>query len=116
MMEQALRSAGFAGVESMDGVIYARSNPAWPEFTATPVGEHWLLALAWPVRATEAQIAGWTALHPDAPMDIYQGETRITLLALPQAEPLQRWAALTEAMVGKCVEWRRATRQRDEGM
>lgn len=113
-MEYALREAGFTGVETVDGVIYARSNPALPEFTATPAGAGWQLALAWPVRATDAQIAVWAACHPDAPMDIFEGETRITLQAT--AEDLPRWAGLVEAMVAKCLEWRRTTRQRDEGM
>ncbi|WP_054008155.1 hypothetical protein [Cypionkella psychrotolerans] len=113
-MEQLLREAGFTGVEVVDGVIYARSDPTFPEFTATQSGRDWLFAQAWPLRATPAQIAQWTAQHPDAPMDIYQGETRITLRATP--ENLTLWADLTRAMVAQCVAWRRATRQRDEGM
>lgn len=114
MMLQALRDAGFTCVELVDGVIYARSNPALPEFTATETADGWQLALAWPLRATDAQIAAWTALHPVAPMDVYQGETRITLTAT--AESLSLWAELVEAMVAQCVTWRRSTRQRDEGM
>ena len=114
MMEQALRAAGFTGIETIDGVIYARSNPALPEFTATPTGDSWQLALAWPLRATDAQIAAWTALHPAAPMDVYQGETRITLMATAESLPL--WVQLVDAMVAQCVAWRRDTRQRDEGM
>lgn len=113
-MEQALREAGFTGVEAVDGVIYARSDPALPEFTATALGADWLLAQAWPLRATEAQIAVWTVLHPDAPMDIHHGETRISMLAAPADLP--RWREVTAAMVVQCVDWRRATRQRDEGM
>lgn len=113
-MQDALKATGFAGVETVNGVIYARSNAALPEFTATQIGDRWQLALAWPVRATQAQMAEWTTLHPAAPMDIHQGETRITMWASPEA--LTRWADLTEKMVAKCIEWRRATRQRDEGM
>lgn len=113
-MEQLLHEAGFTGVEVVDGVIYARSDPALPEFTATQIDGDWLLAQAWPLRATPAQIAQWTAQYPDAPMDIHQGETRITLRATP--ENLAYWADLTRAMVAHCIAWRRETRQRDEGM
>ncbi|MEO5614710.1 MAG: hypothetical protein ABIR04_07280 [Cypionkella sp.] len=113
-MEQLLRAAGFTGVEVVDCVIYARSDPTFPEFTATQIGDHWLLAQTWPLRATPAQIAQWTAQHPEAPMDIHQGETRISLRATP--ETLALWANLTRAMVAQCITWRRETRQRDEGM
>ena len=113
-MEQALREAGFSGVDLVDGVIYARVDPTLPEFTATRSGACWVMAQAWPLRATEGQIAGWTALHPEAPMDIHNGETRITMRATPADLP--RWRDITAAMVAQCVEWRRATRQRDEGM
>lgn len=113
-MEQLLRHAGFTDVETVGGVIYARSDPAFPEFTATQIGDHWHLAQAWPLRATAEQIAEWNAQHLDAPMDIYQGETRMTLRVTP--ENLALWAALSHAMVAKCIAWRRETRQRDEGM
>ena len=113
-MEHLLRDAGFTGVECVEGVIYARTDPALPEFTATQIGDGWQLAQTWPLRATAANIASWNVDHPEAPMDIYQGETRITLRATP--ETLALWADLTRAMVGKCIEWRRETRQRDEGM
>ncbi|MES2435389.1 MAG: hypothetical protein V4586_16390 [Pseudomonadota bacterium] len=113
-MEQLLRAAGFTGVETVDGVIYARSDPALPEFTATEIDGFWQLALAWPLRANTAQIAHWTTQHPEVPMDIHQGETRITLRATP--ENLALWADLTRAMVAQCIVWRRETRQRDEGM
>lgn len=113
-MEQLLREAGFTGVEVVDGVIYARRDPAFSEFTATQIGGDWLLAQAWPLRAMLAQIADWTVQQPEAPMDIHQGETRITLRAT--LENLALWADLTRAMVAQCVAWRRATRQCDEGM
>lgn len=114
MMEQLLRETGFTGVEIVDGVIYARSDPALPEFTATEIDGSWQLAQAWPLRATDAQITNWNSQHPEAPMDIHQGETRITL-RIPPAN-LRLWADMTHAMVTQCVEWRRATRQGDEGM
>ncbi len=113
-MEQLLRGAGFIGIEAVDGVIYARTDPTLPEFTATQIDGDWLLAQAWSLRATPGQIAQWNARHPDAVMDIYQGETRITLRVIP--ENLPRWADLTRAMVAQCIAWRRETRQRDEGM
>lgn len=113
-MEQALHDAGFTGIETVGGVIYARVQANLPEFTATNTGETWQLAQTWSLRATAVQIAQWTALHPNAPMDIFQGETRITLLATPENLPF--WADLVDQMVAKCTEWRRASRQRDEGM
>lgn len=113
-MEDELKAAGFSGVETVAGVIYARLNPAQPEFTATPDGQGWQMALAWPLRATEAQIAAWMALHPDAPMDIHNGETRVTLQIPPGTLP--GWAATVEAMIATCTGWRRGSRQRDEGM
>lgn len=111
---QAFVDAGFSGVEQAAGVIYARSKPELPEFTAQPIGDAWQLAFAWPLRATAQQVAGWNALHPTLPMDIHQGETRIWMQATAQDLPL--WAQMIDAMVAKCTEWRRATRQRDEGM
>ncbi|OYU41044.1 MAG: hypothetical protein CFE33_02945 [Pseudorhodobacter sp. PARRP1] len=113
-MEDHLRAAGFIGVERVDGVIFARSDAALPEFTATPTDAGWQLAQCWPLRATPAQIAEWNARHPGVPMDIWQGETRITQPATP--ETLAAWGDLTRAMVAQCVAWRRASRQRDEGM
>jgi hypothetical protein len=114
VMEQALREAGFTGVDLVDGVIYARSDAALPEFTAAPAGADWILAQAWPLRATDAQIADWNLRHPAATMDIHDGESRISMRAKPSDLPL--WRELTAAMVAQCVVWRRATRQRDEGM
>lgn len=113
-MEKLLREAGFTGVDTLDGVIYARTSPALPEFTVTENAGQWQLAFAWPLRTTPPQIAAWTALYPDIAMDIFQGETRITMLAT--SENLHIWAAHVEEMVAKCTQWRRATRQRDEGM
>ncbi|GLS85333.1 hypothetical protein GCM10010873_03060 [Cypionkella aquatica] len=113
-MEEALRAAGFTGIEVVDDVIYARSNPALPEFTVREIDNIWQLAQTWPLRASDPQIAAWNALHPEAPMDIYQGETRITQRATLATLPL--WAELTAKMVAQCVTWRRVTRQRDEGM
>lgn len=115
-MEQALRQAGFTGIETQAGVIYARINPALPEFTATPDGAFWILAQAWPLRATGQQIEGWMAAHPDAPMDIFQGETRVRMRVAAEPEVLRRWADVCTEMVTKCTEWRRSTRQLDEGM
>ncbi len=114
MMQAALVLAGFAGVEAIGGTIYARSRPELPEFTAVEGPEGWALAFAWPLRATSVQIAAWNALYPQVVMDLYQGETRIRTLA--SAENLAAWAGWIDLMVAKCTEWRRATRQQDEGM
>lgn len=114
MMQVALLSAGFGGVEESGGTVYARSRPDLPEFTATRSPDGWVLAFAWPLRATSAQIAAWNALYPQVVMDLYLGETRIRTRAT--AENLAAWAGWIDLMVAKSTEWRRATRQQDEGM
>ncbi|MES2666345.1 MAG: hypothetical protein V4712_09620 [Pseudomonadota bacterium] len=112
-MIAALQAAGFAGVEDVGGVIHARLTAVSGEFTVTAVADGWQAALCWPVRATVAQMAGWTAAHPRAPMDIWQGETRIVMQVAPQ--DLALWAALAEEMVARCVRWRRMQRAPGEG-
>jgi hypothetical protein len=107
-----LIAAGFSGVEMVDGVIYARTHAAVPEFIAQDYGDGWQLEIAWPVRATEAQRAGWNAAHPGAVLDIHNGETRMVM----RVGDLGRWAELCDLMVVQCTQWRRQTRQRDEGM
>ncbi len=115
-MITALQEAGFSGVDVVDGVIYARARAELPECTASPQSEGYLLAFAWPLRATSAQIATWNARHPSVPMDIHQGETRIRARANAEVAALRNWAALIDMMVANCTEWRRASRQQDEGM
>jgi hypothetical protein len=115
-MQKALLQAGFFGVEMAAGVIYARSRPELPEVTALAEGEAYLLGFAWPLRATAAQIAEWNALHPAVRMDIHQGETRIRTYAAAEPTALRDWAGVIDEMVAQCTLWRRATRQRDEGM
>ncbi len=117
-MKAALQAAGFPGVEEEGGVIHARLWSASAPFTATQEGDgFWRLALSWPVRATPAQIAQWGAAHPDAPMDIDAGETRITM-RIDRADPAQlaRWAAVAEKAVITCIGWRRKQRAPGEGM
>ena len=104
----------FQGVVTQGGVIYARTAPHLPEFTATPDGAGWVMAFAWPLRATPAQMAGWNDLYPDCPMDTDTGETRIRMRA--GADDLALWAERLGHMVAKCTQWRRDSRQRDEGM
>lgn len=113
-MIAAIRTAGFYGVTDEGGVIYARSNPALPEFTAVFDGEAWRLAIVWPLRATAEQLAGWNNLYPDTPLDTDLGETRMQMRATP--DDLAKWAQRVDLMVAKCTRWRRVTRQRDEGM
>lgn len=114
-MIAAVKAAGFAGVEDVGGVIYARLTAASTEFTVTDEGG-WVAALAWPVRASAAQMAGWNLAHPDAPMDIWQGETRIRMRVEPEAASLLHWAVVAEEMVAQAVRWRRAQRAPGEGM
>ena len=116
-MAHSLRQAGFFGVEVADGVIYARLWSSSVEFTAQHEGAGWVLAQHWPVRATEVQMAGWQAHHPDAHMDIHKGETRMQMqVAQGDMSALYRWAAVAEDMVAQCAEWRRRQRAPGEGM
>lgn len=112
----ALRAAGFLAVEAEGQVIHARLCASSVAFTATPAGEHWRLALYWPVRATDAQRAQWNADHPIAPMDIHNGEIRLSM-RVPSDDPhtLRLWSALTEQAVAQLIRWRRAQRQPGEG-
>jgi hypothetical protein len=113
-MQAAMQAAGFVGVEAAGDVLYARTYAAVPEFTVTPEGPQWRFAIAWPLRASEAQRAVWNAQHPNAPLDVDLGETRMQFLG--GAEDLAHWADLVESMVASCTTWRREMRQMDEGM
>jgi hypothetical protein len=116
-MQDLLRQAGFTGVEAVDGVIYARLWSSSGEFTLRIEGAGWCLAVQWPVRATQAQIAQWNARQPHAPMDIFLGETRVTMrLTEGDAQALHLWAAVAEEMVAQCTRWRRSQRAPGEGM
>ncbi len=117
-MIAALQAAGFPGVEAGEGgVVHARLWSSSVEFTATPGADGWRLCLSWPLRASAAQIEGWNAAHPQAPMDLYLGETRVSMiLAAHDAAALTDWAALAEAAVAECIRWRRAQRAPGEGM
>lgn len=113
-MIDALQNAGFQGVTTEGGIIFARTRADLPEFTATPLGSDWRLSIVWPLRASAAQVSGWNDLYPDTPLDTDTGETRMMMQA--SADDLTHWAKRVDLMLVKCTEWRRATRQRDEGM
>lgn len=117
-MKDALIAAGFPGVEvAEDGALHARLWSSSVEFTATPDAGGWRLALQWPVRASAAQRTAWAAQHPDAPMDLHEGETRVTFRVRDGQEAgLHRWAAIAEEAVATCIGWRRAQRAPGEGM
>lgn len=116
-LAQALRGAGFTGVEEEGGRVFARLISADVEFSGTEGPEGWELAISRPVRATAAQRADWAARHPGAELDIWQGETRLAQrIAAGDVAALLRWAALAEALVVACLDWRRAQRARGEGM
>ena len=116
-MIETLRLAGFPGVEAEGEVIHARLWSSSVEFTAVAEGARWRLSLQWPLRASESQIDGWNTAHPDAPMDVHKGETRVSVLvAEGDPEALQRWSALAEHAVATCIQWRRAQRAPGEGM
>ncbi|TGD67705.1 hypothetical protein EYC08_03350 [Tabrizicola sp. WMC-M-20] len=115
-MIAALRTAGFLAVEVEGDVLHARLWASSVDFTATPEGDQWRLALYWPVRASDAQRAQWNATHPDAPMDIRNGETRLSMrVSSDDPQRLSLWAALAEEAIAQMVRWRRAQRQPGEG-
>lgn len=116
-MQAALRTAGFVGVDYEGPVIHARLWSSSVEFVASPEGDAWVLAVQWPVRASPSQLAGWNAQHPFAPMEIYLGETRVTMrVGAEDTAALHTWAAVAESMVAQAIRWRRAQRAPGEGM
>lgn len=116
-MIDALRSAGFPGVEAEGEVIHARLWSSSVEFTAVAEGTGWRFSLQWPLRASEGQIEGWNRAHPEALMDLFKGETRVSAhIGDGDPEALQRWSALAELAVSTCIQWRRAQRAPGEGM
>lgn len=114
-LAEALRAAGFAGVAVDGGQIFARTHPAAPEFQAAQVGTIWHFSLSRPVRAPAAARTAWNAKHPVTPIDIHQGETRLTM-ALVSLATLDHWRTRTDLFIAQSQFWRRAQRQSDEGM
>jgi hypothetical protein len=118
-LADALRAAGFAGVEIAENRLYARAEgPDSPEFLAEETPSGWRFSLTHPVRASQAALADWNARHPDAPIDVETGETRLTMLlpAAPRREDLILWAGLAERFVQSALVWRRTRRAAGEGM
>jgi hypothetical protein len=116
-MIEALRAAGFLGVESDGPKLHARLWASSVEFTATPDDHGWTLALHWPVRTSQAQRDGWNKTHPTAQMDLDLGETRLSM-QVPEGDPqaLIVWSAIAEQAIAHLTRWRRAQRQPGEGM
>lgn len=116
-MIDALRKAGFPGVEAVGDTVHARLWSSSVEFTATPEPDGWRLSVVWPLRATTEQIADWNARHPTAPMDIFFGETRVSMIADGDSlDQLHHWASVAELAVQQCIVWRRMQRAPGEGM
>lgn len=116
-MIKALQAAGFPGAETEGEVIHARLWSSSVEFTARPEGGGWRLAVQWPLRASDAQIAGWNIAHAPAVMDICAGETRVSVVVSQGDEAaLHQWAALAEQAVATMIRWRRQQRAPGEGM
>ncbi|GEM_PF-959975 len=115
-MIEDLERAGFLSLEPEGDVIHGRLWASSIEFTATPEGDLWRLAVAWPVRARDDQLAEWNALYPQAPLDIHLGETRLSqLVEENHHQALTRWASLAENAVAQMIRWRRAQRAPGEG-
>lgn len=116
-LAEELVAGGFAGVLAENTMVYARLTPADGEFTACLLGDRWELALCRAMRATDRQRADWARHHPDAPLDIWRGETRLRMVASPGDQAaLTRWAALAEAFMVATLRWRKGQRDGDEGM
>ena len=114
-LARALAAAGFAGVEVAEEVVYARLTASDGEFTARPVSGGVELALCRAMRAAEWQIADWSRHHPEAPLDLWQGETRLRLRIRPDPAGIAHWSALAEAFVQAASRWRKGQRDRGEG-
>jgi hypothetical protein len=115
-LQEKLHSSGFVGVENADGVTYARINAAMPEFRVDATKDGWLFAVSWNYRATAEQRADWALRFESAPMDVDLGVTRVqkTYARIDQST-LKEWSDIMQDMVAHCVQWRRTTRQGDEG-
>lgn len=116
-MINAISDAGYPGVEAEGEVIHARLPSSQAEWFATPEGDLWRFAIKRQVRATEAQMAEWNSRMGDTPMDIHLGETRVSMMvAAGDAEAIRMWDAVAEECVATTLRWRRAQRERGEGM
>ena len=111
---QALKAAGFCGIEADQGTVYARVVPQAPEFRVEPGDSGWWLVLPWNVTPPPEALALWNARMGEARMAVQQGEAR---LVMPFAGPdvLPRWAALAGEAEALFVAWRRGRRD-VEGM
>lgn len=120
MLAEALKAAGFVGVEvAGPGRVFARAEgPDSPEFLAEAVQGGWRFSLTHAVRAGKVAVDDWNARHPEAQIDVETGETRLVmhLPADPGRDDLIRWAGLAERFVQQALAWRRARRAAGEGM
>jgi hypothetical protein len=107
-LAQALRTAGFDGVETDGPIVYARTADAL-EFQAT-ADALYRLSIRYAVRATDAERAAWIRANPKGRLEIAQGETELTLslpLNADLSAALADWAALVHAGAVAAVDWRR---------
>ena len=109
--EAALRAAGFAGVERDGDVIHARADgPSAPEFTLDRQGDGLRLTLRFAVRATDEERSLWMRAHPQARLEIVQGETQLSLAVMDGADlapALVLWRGLVQSAARAAVDWRR---------
>ena len=106
---EALRAAGFCGIEAEGGVIYARVAPQAPEFRAEQGAAGWRLVLPWNISPPPAALAAWNAAMGSARMRLVQGEAQL-VMAYPGPEVLPRWAALAGEAEAHFIQWRRQRR------
>jgi hypothetical protein len=107
-LAQALRSAGFSGVETDGPTLYARTADAL-EFQAT-ADDLYRLSIRYTVRATDAERAAWMRANPKGRLEIAAGETELTLSLPLDADlhaALSDWAQLVHAGAVAAVDWRR---------
>ncbi|MFE3836828.1 hypothetical protein [Pseudogemmobacter sonorensis] len=116
MIGESLSTAGFAGIEEAGGVVHARLPSSGAEFRAEPDGALWRLTLVWPMRAPEDGLRAWNRRHPEAPVEIWQGETQLSMRVSGTVPEVTRWGALAEEAVAQFLRWRREQRAPGEGM
>ncbi len=113
-VKAALAAAGFCGIETETGVVYARIAAQAPEFRAEATEAGWRLVLPWNVRPPAQAMADWNARMGVARMQVIEGEAAL-VMPFTGPEDLPRWQALAAEAEAHFIRWRRARRPA-EGM
>lgn len=114
-MIEALGAAGFPGVEQEGDTLWARLSASGPEFRVDPVPGGYEMSLLWPVRLSAGAISAWNDSRPEAPLDVFQGETRLRMATEGRCEDALHFGALAEEMIALCLDRRRKQRAFGDG-